>query len=142
MRELKPCPFCGGKVHLETDLAQTKDPVFCFICDNCGAIIYMDDLIDENESIEAWNTRANPWCTGEPTEEGWYLIAFLGANKRIEYASAVWCYNEWDAHCRILAWQRIEPYKEASPKLEHVKALPNEWYDPSEDGLYEKEASE
>lgn len=53
------------------------------------------------------------WHTGTPTEEGWYLIAFLGANKRIEYASAVWCYNEWDAHCRILAWQKIEPYRES-----------------------------
>lgn len=52
------------------------------------------------------------WHTGTPTEEGWYLIAFLGANERIEYAASVWCYNEWDAHCRILAWQKIEPYKE------------------------------
>ena len=54
----------------------------------------------------------NPWNTGTPTDEGWYLIAFLGANKRIEYASAVWCYNEWDAHCRVIAWQKITPYEE------------------------------
>ena len=53
----------------------------------------------------------SPWNTGTPSEEGWYVIAFLGANKRIEYASAVWCYNEWDAHCQVLAWQKIEPYK-------------------------------
>lgn len=53
----------------------------------------------------------NPWNTGTPSEEGWYLIAFLGANKRIEYASAVWCYNEWDAHCQVLAWQKIDEYR-------------------------------
>lgn len=69
--------------------------------------IYPD--LNKFDSIEI---PESPWHTGTPTEEGWYTIAFIGANKRIEYASAVWCYNEWDAHCRILAWQKIEPYKE------------------------------
>ena len=47
-----------------------------------------------------------------------------------------------DSYGGILSWLKEERFKcEASPKLEHVKALPNKWYDPSEDGLYEKEAS-
>lgn len=74
--KLKPCPFCGGEVKLVTDFSQNKDHVYCFECTECGALVYMDDLIDKDKSIEAWNTRHNPWYTGTPTEEGWYLFKF------------------------------------------------------------------
>lgn len=57
MKELKPCPFCGGKVKLGIELAQTKGPVYCFECVGCGVLVYMDDLIDKDKSIEAWNRR-------------------------------------------------------------------------------------
>ena len=123
MRELKPCPFCGGKVHLETDLAQTKDPVFCFICDNCGALVYMDDLIDKNESIEAWNNRPSPWHTETPTEDGQYFVAYRWGldnqimhdmAKQICYGATVFSHGTWKVEFPfvVLAWQRIVPYKE------------------------------
>ena len=119
MTKLNPCPFCGGKAKWDKDWQAV-------VCTNCGASTRHSILVTrkKNESIEAWNRRAEikgnqgktstNWHTGTPTEEGWYLIAFLGANKRIEYASAVWCYNEWDAHCQILAWQKINPYEEVT----------------------------
>lgn len=104
--ELKPCPFCGS-----TNVCVFRKPWYqrwYATCNDCCGMT--DDFKTNEDAINAWNHRPSPWHTGEPTEEGWYVIAFIGANKRIEYASAVWCYNEWDAHCRILAWQKIEPY--------------------------------
>lgn len=59
MTELRPCPFCGGKVKLVTDLTQTKDPVYCFECEDCGVLVYMDDLNDKDKSIKAWNNRVS-----------------------------------------------------------------------------------
>ena len=118
--KLKPCPFCGGEVRLEKDFAQTKDPVYYFECDKCGILVYPDELIDREKSIEAWNTRPNPWHTGDPIEEGDYYIAFrnfLGAD--VEYGWATWDGKGWDINFmgwllsnEILAWQKIEPYKE------------------------------
>lgn len=131
MTELKPCPFCGGKVHLETDLAQTKDPVFCFICDNCGAIVYMDDLIDKNKSIEAWNNRPSPWHTGTPSEieddEIWQwnyaLVLHTDYDCIGNYLAGLLFRPNLEKgffenddiripFSEVVAWQRIEPYKE------------------------------
>ena len=81
----------------------------------CNNINLLGNVVPK-EQPQSLNVRpqkaSSNWHTGTPTEEGWYLIAFLGSNKRIEYASAVWCYNEWDAHCRVIAWQKITPYEE------------------------------
>lgn len=55
---------------------------------------------------------ANPWHTGTPTEEGWYLLAY-GDNF---YCANYWQGNSW-RHVwggTLLAWQKIEPYKEKS----------------------------
>lgn len=62
--ELKPCPFCGGKIKLD------EDDFYMFCCDKCGAgITFAKELEDgtatdcnKKESIEKWNRRAN-----EPT---------------------------------------------------------------------------
>ena len=80
-----------------------------------GRMYHIDEVTELTKDINELIAKVfdySPWHTGTPTDEGWYLIAFLGANKRIEYASAVWCYNEWDAHCRVIAWQKIIPYEE------------------------------
>ena len=62
--ELKPCPFCGGKIKLD------EDDFYMFCCDKCGAgITFAKELEDgtatdcnKKESIEKWSGRAN-----EPT---------------------------------------------------------------------------
>ena len=71
--------------------------------------------LDDCPSIEI----PNPWHTGTPTEEGWYLLQFKDDNtdeirfdtikltkERIEHLNAL----AWFVH----PWQKIEPYKEAS----------------------------
>ena len=108
--KLLPCPFCGGEAKFLEDVWGNDE--YCYvICvnDNCNANTGRCDT--EDEAIAKWNNRPNNWHTCTPTEEGWYLIAFIGANKRIEYASAVWCYDEWDARCNVVAWQKITPYE-------------------------------
>ena len=60
-KELKPCPFCGGKIKLD------EDDFYMFCCDKCGAgITFAKELEDgtatdcnKKESIEKWNRRAN-----------------------------------------------------------------------------------
>ena len=59
--ELKPCPFCGGKIKLD------EDDFYMFCCDKCGAgITFAKELEDgtatdcnKKESIEQWNRRVN-----------------------------------------------------------------------------------
>ena len=134
--KLKPCPFCGGKAMYAT----YKN--FKYIrCRNCNSVSDFYKTIEESEN--AWNKRPSPWHTGTPTEEGWYLLAVRHeegidyyANRWIKIIDYQWMYAMYG---EVVAWQKIEPYKEASPKVEHVNALPKEWYDPSVDGLYEKE---
>ena len=54
MVELKKCPFCGGKAHLE-DMGYPHH----VYCTRCGAKVtgigYSED--GENDAIEKWNTR-------------------------------------------------------------------------------------
>lgn len=65
----------------------------------------------------------NPWHTGTPTEEGWYLIQ----TKRVDVdtgryifkvgnlSDVLWFQSEGykELSCYgIVAWQKIEPYKE------------------------------
>lgn len=58
------------------------------------------------------------WHTGTPTEEGWYLVA-LKLNKEISYDTMVFSNGKFDFTFSpvdleedIVAWQKIEPYKE------------------------------
>ena len=53
--ELKPCPFCGGRAHiLEVDL---ESSVRCASPRECRIAPATDWSVDENQLIEAWNTR-------------------------------------------------------------------------------------
>ena len=130
--KLKPCPFCGGQVKLVVDFPQTKDPVYCFECEDCGALVYMDDLIDKDKSIEAWNKRSNPWHTGTPTETGEYLVCrvpeagylfrynqlcvfsdLMGTlDHKIFYIGEVGKNSFENITDSVIAWQKIEPFKE------------------------------
>lgn len=58
--------------------------------------------------------KDNPWHTGIPTEDGWYLIAYREfPNTPIKYAVEPFENGKW-LHFTVdrLSWQKIEPYKE------------------------------
>ena len=65
MRKLKPCPFCGGKAHLE-DLGWPHH----VYCEDCGVVMtstkYGED--GEDEACEKWNRRACRQQGGEATQ--------------------------------------------------------------------------
>lgn len=49
MKELKPCPFCGGEAEVTHEIDG-----FCTVeCVKCGALV---------DGIDAWNTRAELTC--------------------------------------------------------------------------------
>ena len=74
MDELKPCPFCGGKVTLKTQKAQYGLSGTIIKCEKCLVTLYSPDVraVTENnilvnkpidnhieKAIEAWNRRAD-----------------------------------------------------------------------------------
>lgn len=116
MTKLKSCPFCGKEVKIKV----THDDHYVIECDNCNSSTSFPYLHLRDDIINAWNTRPNPWHTGIPEEEGDYYIAFrnfIGAD--VEYGWASWDGEGWDINFlgwqfsnEILAWQKIDPYKE------------------------------
>lgn len=59
MQELKPCPFCGGKVR--RTIGSIMGFVF-FKCRECGATISFNNYYyneHKDEAIEAYNRRVN-----------------------------------------------------------------------------------
>jgi hypothetical protein len=66
----------------------------------CYWFRWFKDLIQKTE---------NPWHTGTPTEEGWYLLAFIEDGRRIYDANrlknGIW---EYCLIGDILEWQKIE----------------------------------
>jgi ribosomal protein S27AE len=50
--ELKPCPFCGGKV----ERTAWYDKTDRFDCEKCGATIFWDDKLGD-EADELFNKR-------------------------------------------------------------------------------------
>lgn len=58
MQELKPCPFCGGKVRRVIGFMGLN----FFKCRQCGAVISFDNdcyNTHKDEAIEAYNRRVN-----------------------------------------------------------------------------------
>lgn len=62
--------------------------------------------------------RVNHWCTGTPSEEGDYLVAFRMSDNSVEYGWCNWNNGAWDilcdydptdGSCGMIAWQKIEP---------------------------------
>ena len=55
----------------------------------------------------------NPWHTGTPTEEGWYLQRIKSKNN-ISYDTDYYENGDWKYSCvfrEIIAWQKIEEEK-------------------------------
>jgi len=63
MSELNPCPFCGGKVIIESKSRNADDHGFrwehltIFTCKNCGGKTSFDESKDS--AISKWNKRNN-----------------------------------------------------------------------------------
>lgn len=139
MTELKPCPFCGGKAEIERSLPTGFDGeewyyIYCSRAkESRGNKCHANPVISkagENAKervIEAWNTRPNPWHTGTPTDEGWYLVAYECIHEcknkgKLEYHTMHIFENELgykdirgrasDDVWKAVAWQKITPYEE------------------------------
>lgn len=109
MTDIKPCPFCGGKAKYDKDWNAV-------VCTSCGAGTRHSILvtIKRKEAIEAWNSRSDPWHTGTPIEEGWYLLAVKHGEKIHYNANRLYSGGEWfySKLGEVLAYQKIESYKE------------------------------
>lgn len=60
--KLKPCPFCGGRAHIE-DISEPDDmgPIWMILCKKCGASASfgMDGCnATKVEAVDSWNRRA------------------------------------------------------------------------------------
>ena len=57
-KELKPCPFCGGKAQLEHDGITVNSYVRCFECHaRTKAIAVAPYHCSDDKAIELWNQR-------------------------------------------------------------------------------------
>ena len=57
--KLKPCPFCGGYVHLDEAYSYFRD--FVLYCEGCDMVFTLDSICaTKKDLIEAWNQRAEP----------------------------------------------------------------------------------
>lgn len=56
--DLKPCPFCGGKVMVVPGLVAGVTMIFCR---KCGATISFQGKEETNQAVGAWNRRAEEW---------------------------------------------------------------------------------
>ena len=53
MKELKPCPFCGGKAKVET-----KSSIWWIVkCTKCPCEVGRSWFYIKRDAIEAWNRR-------------------------------------------------------------------------------------
>lgn len=128
MTELKSCPFCGGEAVLKK--ASLRDVAYVR-CNNNQCALFCGTIgkNTEEEAIKAWNTRANPWHTGTPTEDGKYLVQYrTGFMEFLSYRDGKWLAKEttetmWGTRLKtkrddvtdlVVAWQKIEPYKEST----------------------------
>ncbi len=75
MAELKPCPFCGGEVILET--VDGNSPEECYIyCPEC----YFESGVYSKPQfiVEKWNRRADNWTAAKRQNISFARIARNG----------------------------------------------------------------
>ena len=104
MGKLKRCPFCGGVAGLyhgdSTDGYIKGTDYFEAFCGLCGARIRK---FKREEAIEAWNNRPNPWRTGTPTDDGWYVCKLRDSDL---FETHYFTNNNWDEKL-FEKWQKI-----------------------------------
>ena len=59
MSELKPCPFCGGKAHIQGHTCIDRATYFTVDCYSCGVHMIKHQK-SEQDAKAAWNRRAQP----------------------------------------------------------------------------------
>lgn len=105
--ELKECPFCGENLTGKGTTSSGRMYISCINCESEGPV---GD--DEQEMIDAWNTRVDPWIsvdTRTPKEEnlptGWFLVVIgEGHTPEVEFL----CQGE-EFYSGITHWQPITP---------------------------------
>lgn len=88
-----------------------------------------DKLKKEYDEIRKQLTNPSPWHAGTPTEDGTFLVLWRDTEEPIRrYSVLHWneyndtwydeetSYCNWgdEDHAEVIAWQKIEPYKEKS----------------------------
>jgi Lar family restriction alleviation protein len=109
MSELKPCPFCGGKVEV-----LQYDGYIAVFCKNCNAQIFNDEFDDE-KVINSWNTRAPilHWrSAAEKPEENKEVMIDIGYN-------CIEIIIYWEEN--IEYWKQVERWLPLSEVLEVIK---------------------
>lgn len=53
MKELKPCPFCGGEVYIVKGVTG----LHMIFCEDCGLTASFQNKEGKKEAIKAWNRR-------------------------------------------------------------------------------------
>lgn len=117
--ELRPCPCCEGKAKYYDDIMVYGHMVYCT---NCG--LRVTGYNSKKEAMEAWNNRPDSWHTGTPTEENcFYALQCKGRIHHEPYYGVV-VNGKFSAinddgdlmplPPDLVAWQKIEPYKEKS----------------------------
>ena len=56
MKELKPCPFCGGKARIHVGLIRGLTMI---VCEKCLATVSFGGKEQKQKTVSAWNRRVN-----------------------------------------------------------------------------------
>ena len=109
VKELKPCPFCGGEAETLTAESMHGGYLFVIMCDDCCSRGGVYDT--EAEAIEAWNTRAEM-----SQEDIAILLDELGVSERTCHAelnesrNAVIC-SECGSSELLRGWEEFKSWE-------------------------------
>lgn len=77
MTELKRCPFCEGKGKISEKIVDYNGRrIYEYMCYCAECFCSTPPYPIKDDAIRVWNERPNPWHTGTPTEDGWYLLLY------------------------------------------------------------------
>ena len=103
---LLSCPFCGKEATY--DHFNHKHIIEC-ANDECkvNPSVIGDS---EEEVIQTWNKRFVPWHTGDPEENGYYVLECKIGNSKHTYCTIDYWSNEakyWTVN-NVIRWYKIE----------------------------------